>query len=277
MRDLILLLTFFLPVLNIFPKSFNALMTLIGHCEDAKPQKHYYSKEFKKKWKRRKPEYEVTYIGTKPPRTKGKNIKFFYEHNVSRQISDLFQNHKLGERIRKSAGDNKGVDNSSPIRDVTDGTEYFRVNKNREQYDLTLEINTDGLNLSKSSGIHCWPVFARICELPVCYRNAFTIFLGLWCDNIKPNMQIFLKPICEQLERLNGITWFNASKGKKEFTKVRCALITADAPARAEILNVQQFNGRFGCNNCEKKSKKIKKNRNMINKKKKKSKDFPVL
>lgn len=88
-------------------------------------------------------------------------------------------------------------------------------------------------------------------------------------------MQMFLKPISDQLERLDGIEWFNTITGKKEFTKVRCNLITADAPGQAEILNVQQFNGRFGCNNWEIKSKKKTKKIRTEKKKKKRIRIFP--
>ncbi|CAD6208524.1 GSCOCG00010525001-RA-CDS, partial [Cotesia congregata] len=48
-------------------------------------------------------------------------------------------------------------------------------------------------------------------------------------------------------------------------SKVVAPLIIADAPARALIQNIQNFNGKFGCNICElsmKKCKTIKGKRN---------------
>lgn len=80
------------------------------------------------------------------------------------------------------------------INDITDGLEYARVNsrEGRQNYNLTLMLNTDGLSLVKSAKSHYWLLMFIISELPEHLRESFIIIIGLWYDDsCKPLMNTF--------------------------------------------------------------------------------------
>lgn len=142
------------------------------------------------------------------------------------------------------------------ISDITDGDEYIRVNsrEGRNKYDLTLILNTDGLALVKSAKSHCWPLMCTIAELPEHYRDSFILYLAVWYDNdCKPSMNTFLQPFCLKLKQCfnSGIQWIHPVTKESITSTVVAPLIIADAPARAQLQNVLNFNGRYGCNICE--------------------------
>lgn len=51
------------------------------------------------------------------------------------------------------------------ITDITDGSEYKRVNNGRKQYDITLMLNIDGACIKKSSTASLWPICFTIAEV----------------------------------------------------------------------------------------------------------------
>ncbi|XP_057323628.1 uncharacterized protein LOC130666535 [Microplitis mediator] len=179
------------------------------------------------------------------------DIGFFHKFDVSDQIKFLFEHNNLAEKLKCTRPQNPGS-----ISDITDGAEYIRVNTrcNKDPYDLTIVLNTDGLSLVKSAKSHCWPVMFTIAELPEDIRDKFIIIIGLWYDDsCKPCMNLFLKPIFDQLKEcfVTGVDWVNPKTGMVMNSKIVAPLIIADAPARAQIQNIMSFNGRYGCNICE--------------------------
>lgn len=178
------------------------------------------------------------------------DIGFFHEFDVSDQIKFLFEKNNLAEKLKLTRS------STGSISDITDGTEYIRVNtrNNKDAYDLTLILNTDGLSLVKSAKSHCWPLMFTIAELSEDVRDKFIIVIGLWYDDsCKPLMNLFLKPFFEKLRQcfVAGIDWIHPRTGQAINSKIVTPLIIADAPARAQILNIMSFNGRYGCNICE--------------------------
>ncbi|XP_074096310.1 uncharacterized protein LOC141525650 [Cotesia typhae] len=178
------------------------------------------------------------------------DIGFFHEFDIVDQIKFLFEQNNLAEKLKTNSTNNEN------ISDITDGTEYIRVNSrdNRSTYDLTLILNTDGLSLVKSAKSHCWPIMFTVAELPEYIREKHIIITGLWYDDhCKPPMNLFLRPICCKLKEcfIKGIDWVHPKTGNSVNSKITAPLIIADAPARAQIQNILSFNGRYGCNICE--------------------------
>ena len=53
--------------------------------------------------------------------------------------------------------------------------------------------------------------------------------------------------------------------GDKQFVcQAKLLLVIADLPAKASILNCNQFNGRFGCSTCEHEGKQVDSNRRRV-------------
>lgn len=188
-----------------------------------------------------------------------KSISCFFEIDICKQIKYLFEKRNIADKLKalSSSSDN------GQINDITDGSEYVRVNsrEDRQKYDLTLMLNTDSLSLVKSAKSHCWPLMFIISELPEHLRESFLITIGLWYDDLcKPLMNTFLKPFCAKLERCfqDGISWVHPRTRETFITRVVAPLIIANASARAQLQNISNFNGRYGCNICEIKMKRAK-------------------
>lgn len=184
-----------------------------------------------------------------------KGTSHFYELDIQDQIKRMFENKNLGSKLRVAAHED------NLIFDITDGSKYIRVNSRngRNEYDLTLILNTDGISLVKS---HCWPLMFMIAELPEHLRESYIIVIGLWYDTArKPLMNTFFQPFCKKLSKYfhKGINWTNPMTNQVCTSKIVAPLIIADAPARAQIQNIVNFNGKYGCNICETKTRRSEK------------------
>ena len=137
--------------------------------------------------------------------------------------------------------------------DIQDGSVYKILNANRDQYDINLIMNTDGIRIRDSIKKELWIVMFSIVEVPMNLRESFIIFAAIWYDKPKPKMKSFLKPNCEELVKLHseGFNWKHPATGNVYNSKVYVPGGVLDAPARAMAQNVLQFNGDRGCNTCE--------------------------
>lgn len=104
----------------------------------------------------------------------------------------------------------------------------------------------------RSSDWSIWPLYFSVNEFPPDIRKLRqnTIMAGLWFGREKPRQQTFLRPFVKTLQALyeDGVT----VSIDGTLTQVKAALIsgTFDKPALAMMLNIKQYNSRFGCNQC---------------------------
>lgn len=174
------------------------------------------------------------------------NVSHFFEIDVIEQITQLLETTNISKKIMDIKI------NEDLITDVIDGSEYRRINATRNKYDLTLMMYTDGISLLKSTSSHCWLLMFVIAELPphIRYKNIITV--GVWHDkDIKPPINLFLRPFCQKLCENQYIKWKDPETGEENISKISAPLFIADASARAEIQNLLCFNGQYGCNICE--------------------------
>lgn len=94
-------------------------------------------------------------------------------------------------------------------------------------------------------------MFLAINELPYATRRDNTILATLWIDSGAPKMNIFLRPVIEELRKLHEIG-FNIDLNTNNFCHIRIYTIVApvDSSARAKLLSMTQFNGNYGCYAC---------------------------
>lgn len=128
--------------------------------------------------------------------------------------------------------------------------------------DITLQWNSDGVQLFKSSMSSIWPILVTINELPYRLRRQHILLAGIWFDtSTKANMNIFLQPFVDELIDLhnNGfITTTFMHKDEAICIKVHTLVAPVDSIARPMIQNMKQFNGKYGCSYCYNKGKVVK-------------------
>lgn len=100
--------------------------------------------------------------------------------------------------------------------------------------DISLKINTDGISISKSSGVECWPILVEIAEL----QKSSTEIIGVYCGERKPkDLESFLRQFVDELNDCmsNGLEY----KSRKINVKLLCFI--ADSPARALLKSMYKF------------------------------------
>lgn len=110
-------------------------------------------------------------------------------------------------------------------------------------YTLSLIVNTDGLQLFRSSNVQFWPILGIVKEARV--RSPFLI--GLYCGNRKPpSVDEFFSAFVEELKIIqrDGIT----IHGDHFTVCIDC--FVCDAPARSFAKNVKLCGSYFGCEKC---------------------------
>lgn len=91
---------------------------------------------------------------------------------------------------------------------------------------LSLKINSDGLTISKSSGMECWPILVELAEFPKIAPE----IIGIYCGLRKPkDLEAYLREFVNELNDCmsNGLI----RNGRTLNVKLKCFI--ADSPARA--------------------------------------------
>lgn len=146
------------------------------------------------------------------------------------------------------------ITNKGSICDVQDGLMYeklARSNFTNSRYNLSLKLSVDGVALSNSSTISAWPILLKINELPPHARRDHAILAGVWVGK-HPIMSKYLEPLCKSLNSFfdEGVP-VKLKNGSEISIKLALLSFHGDLPARAKVLNMMQFNGKFPCIHCE--------------------------
>ena len=183
------------------------------------------------------------------------SFKTFFEIDLESQIRFYFENRNLADAIDSYSTQEspEGV-----IKDVTDGSKFKEIRLQLNgKYDIILIWNTDGVKLVKASKMKLWPILCTISQVPPHLRSTYMIIAGVWCDSSDPTMNDFLKPFTNSLQKLDengGVAWTHPQSKCQHKSRVAAPVLCADAPAKAEVLQMKYFSARYGCNVCEQKS-----------------------
>lgn len=156
--------------------------------------------------------------------------KYFLTNNISERIKDILTDNNVARHLRRRENETS---------DVTSGRLYKRLVDSAiiGNNDITLQWNTDGANVFKSSNKSLWPIQISINELPYTVRKNNMILAGLWIGEGSPRMDVFLKPFIEELNDLHdeGITC--SFLGQDNVTvKVHCLIASMDSVARPKVI-----------------------------------------
>jgi hypothetical protein len=181
-----------------------------------------------------------------------KKHSYFLSSSLESQLRDMLENTNLWDHISKVKQDVLRGNFNGNIGEVYTGGSYQRpkVKSFLSAGDnFTATFSTDGVRYSKSSNKEFWPVTVTINELNVFLKPSFMALTALWSDS-KPKPETFLLPFVQEAQKLDreGFTWVR--NGISHVSRVRFIIGVLDAPARAMIANVNQFNGEYGCGYC---------------------------
>lgn len=113
--------------------------------------------------------------------------------------------------------------------------------------ELELQVNIDGLPLFKSSNISVWPILCAVSNIHP--MRPFTV--ALYCGSKKPSNLEFMHDFIAEMKQLMTVGFI--MNGKHLSVKLNCVI--CDAPAKALVKGIIQFNGRYGCDMCVQKGK----------------------
>lgn len=173
-----------------------------------------------------------------------RNYNFFYHFPLKPQLIELL-NTKLFAKCRKTC---------PTENDIVDGkvSHYLKEQHVIRDNDITIQWNTDGVELFNSSIYTLWPIQVCINELPYRLRRENILLCGLWFYKEKPPMDLFLRPFIDELLELqtNGFQCVTFDHKEPILIKVHALFATVDTVARPLIQNIKQYNGIYGCSYC---------------------------
>ncbi|CAF4994344.1 unnamed protein product, partial [Rotaria sp. Silwood1] len=138
------------------------------------------------------------------------------------------------------------------LSDVCDGAVYRKLARTQRDSFITLTLNIDGISIFQSSNRSIWIFTAAINEIARQDRLKLNNMLILaisssLCKPSKAQMQSMLKPIVQNLKRIeNGIS-FSTPDQAAVWGRVFLILSCNDKPAQALLQNLGEPHGRFGC------------------------------
>lgn len=151
------------------------------------------------------------------------------------------------ERGGMKKRENVHIFDGSTRGDVQSGSLYReKINPTSSETTISLQLNTDGAQIFKSSKFSFWPLMGLINEVPYRSKRSNMILMALWYGNKKPPKAAFLDSTVKELQKLGreGIL-FNGT-----LFQVKPSILSTDTMARAVFLDCIQFNGEYGCDFC---------------------------
>lgn len=171
-----------------------------------------------------------------------KLLKILRGHNmdVPNQASTLLQTPRKLTLKKKSGGDYYYFGLEQCIKQA-----LLAISLN-EIGIIELKVSIDGLPIFKSKNQSLWPIQCSIASLP----QIKPFVVALYFSDHKPHDYDFLEDFINELKHLMTAGFFIESDPSRAIpVKVHC--IICDAPARALVKGMVQFNGFYGCDYCD--------------------------
>lgn len=102
------------------------------------------------------------------------------------------------------------------------------------------------------AGQSLWPIQLCITSLPPNIRMnlRYLLLAGVWLGNVKPSMNIILKPVLQKIHSLYTNGKHISTPSGTKILKAKLLACVFDLPAKAMALNFTQWNGNHGCSYC---------------------------
>ena len=180
------------------------------------------------------------------------SVGYFIQHSVISQLQLMAKRNSFLKKVRSYRFQHYAKNTESNYCDIYDGANYKNVFENgflKDPNSVSFSLNTDGVQIFKSSSLSMWPVFMIINEIPPSERKLKEniVYYGLWIAAKKPQMWSYLKPLHEELCKLEDGVQLEDGKGQSFIMRGTLLNCVCDLPARCLVSNSMQFNGKFGC------------------------------
>ena len=111
-------------------------------------------------------------------------------------------------------------------------------------------FNSDGAAVYESSTFSIWPIYLMLNEIPLEYRFKSIIVSGLYFGKHKPDMNTFLRPFVNTMNKLleKGISC--TIKNEKKNIYLYSLVGAVDGEARYDMNGTTRSNGNLGCDWC---------------------------
>jgi len=76
------------------------------------------------------------------------------------------------------------------------------------------------------------------------------ILAGVWLGPVKPDMSTFLQPVLDEIHILHETGLPITKPAGPKLLRAKLLFCVFDLPARAAVLNLTQWNGRYSCTYC---------------------------
>ena len=115
---------------------------------------------------------------------------------------------------------------------------YKTLDKN-----IIIDINIDGLPITKSTNRTLWPILGRLVKNP----NIPPFVIGVYHGTAKPeSINVYLNPFIQDYKKVN----VEGFKYRNTHYTVTLRCVICDSPARSFCTSTKQHNGYFGCGKC---------------------------
>ncbi|VDI25225.1 Hypothetical predicted protein [Mytilus galloprovincialis] len=249
-RHLIQLMGLHIPTENLMETNIDTLKQVCGFDTDCLIH-HLYCPSCKKL-------FTGDVENCKTPGCLGKKEKktanYFVTGSMQAQLKEILERDGIWTAVQDYVS-TRSSDHTT-ISDILDGEEYRKLKEPggflADKNNITFSLFTDGIPLFQSSKVSLWPVYMILNELPP--KQRFTrknmVLWGIWQGCGKPQMNMFLRPLVEDLSQLfqRGIE-VNIQQTEIR-TRAMMIVATMDLQARAYVLQMTQHNGEHGCLYC---------------------------
>lgn len=178
----------------------------------------------------------------------------YVDLDLGRQLKNFLTNPRLRNLLVQFRPTRQKM-NPNNVEDIMDGEGYMQLRQPGgvldNDYHFSFTLNADALKVAKKATTSATPIFIRLNELPFTVRQKHMFLAGLWIDDKKPDMNVFMGRFVEQANNLarNGITW-QREDGVVITSKFFVTCCVVDAMGRCDILNCNPPTGHFACTFC---------------------------
>lgn len=175
--------------------------------------------------------------------------QYFISINSSLQLRKILEANwnritKYHEKIINAYENVCDINNGNIVRNL--------VQINPHNLKLSLLVNTDGVQVSKSGKQSLWPI-QLICNfLPpeIRFDRKNIIVAALYLGAQKPNMLAFFQPLCEEFQQIND-KGIEVKIGDESFKlNVHVTHCSADLPAQSTAQGIKLYCGHSACSSC---------------------------